>query len=117
MTEIVDLQHDLHANDFDLSEKIHLCDSNALICLSFCQRASPFARCWGLSPLQLNTAIYCVGVLAVRMHFRVTHGTAGSIGISNLFGVLPQGEYRKYSSYDVQLVFWVFTVTMLLCFL
>ena len=67
---------------FDLSEKKTF--GTPTICLSlFVKEPRPSLDAGVFHPPQLNTATYCVGVLAVRMHFRVTHGTAGSTGISN----------------------------------
>ena len=69
----------------------------------------------GVSQLPtFDTATFCVCVLAVGI--RVTHGVAGSTGISNFFWCseqrcqvvqLRQKKNRKFSLSGVQLEFWV----------
>ena len=83
---IHDLQRDLHANDFAL------CEENAVG-----TRTLLFA----------NTETICACVFEVRIRFRVTHGIAGSTQIFQL----RQGEYREFSSWDVQLVSCFFPVS------
>ena len=57
-------------------------DSNFFV-FSDCQRESSFAQLLVSLPPVFNTASFRVGVLAVEIHIRVTHGIAASAGISN----------------------------------
>ena len=70
----------------------------------------------GLLPPTFDTATFRVGDSTVRMRSLTTHGIAGLTRVSNFSGVLNNdiklfkfgGEYREFSSCNVQLVFWLF---------
>ena len=83
MNEILDLQRDLHANDVLLCGEYTFEIRTLFMSLSLLVRKSLTAR--GRPPPTYGSATFFVGVLAVEMLFRVTHGTAGSSGISIFF--------------------------------
>ena len=64
--EILELQSDLHANDFALCEAHTLWNSNVFVCFSLLVRESrPSLNDKGLFPPSFDTATFGIGILAV----------------------------------------------------
>ena len=82
VNEFVFLQRYLHANDVALCEEYTFGTERFYLPFPFCQKESPFAQRRS-SPSTLDTATFCVCVLAAGMRFRETHGIAASPGISH----------------------------------
>ena len=87
MNEILDLQRDLHAIDFAVCEEQTFSgvESFYLLILFLSGRVAHRSMLVVSRHLLFDTATFCVGVLAVEMRIRVTHGIAGSTGTSSCF--------------------------------
>ena len=73
MNEILELQRDLHANDFAFCEAYTFGIRTFFVCFSLLVRESrPSLN--GFVPPPFDTATFCVGVLAVGMRPCVSHG-------------------------------------------
>ena len=78
MNEVLDLQRDLHAKDFALCEEYTF--RNRTLFFAFLFSSERVALRSMLPPF--DTVTFRVGVVAVRMRFRVTHGIGGFTRIS-----------------------------------
>ena len=88
MSEILDLQRDLHANDFAFCEQYTFGIRTLLLpFLFFSERVALRSMLGGLPQPSFHTATFCFCVLAVGMRTCVTHGIAGAAGISSFFPV------------------------------
>ena len=85
MNEILNLQSDLHANDFALYETYTLGIRTLLFASLLVMESRPLLTARGSLPPSFDTATFCVGVLAVGMPTCATHGSASSNGISSFF--------------------------------
>ena len=82
---ILDLQCDLHANNFALREECTFGIPTLLFALPFLLEGVTLHSMLWVSPRQLLTLQLSVYVLAVKARFLATRGIAGSIGISIFF--------------------------------
>ena len=84
--EILDLQRDLHVNDFAICEA-NTCGSRTLqVAFLFClERVTPSLDAKGGAPPSFGAAAFLVGAFAVGLRTCTTRGIAGSTGIYIFF--------------------------------